>query len=60
MVFEMLLCGEFTKTFVERWIVCTSLGVNVFITLTTEYHLEYHCKAVFETPYITSGSRIEP
>jgi hypothetical protein len=45
---------------VERWIVCTSLSVNVFVTLATKRHLEYHCKALFETPCITSESYREP
>jgi hypothetical protein len=44
---------------VERWTVCTPLSVSVFATVTQQY-LEYHCKAHFETPYITSGSHIEP
>jgi hypothetical protein len=26
----------------------------------TENHLDYHCKELFETPCITSGSHIEP
>jgi hypothetical protein len=25
-------------------------GVNVFVTLATQQHLEYHCRALFETP----------
>jgi hypothetical protein len=29
-------------------------------TLATQQHLEYHCKALFETPCITSGSHIQP
>jgi hypothetical protein len=37
---------------VERLIVCTPLSINVFVTLATQYHLEYHCKALIETPYI--------
>jgi hypothetical protein len=45
---------------VERWIVCTPLSVNVFVTIATHQHLEYHCKALFEIPCITSGSHIEP
>jgi hypothetical protein len=35
---------------VERLIVCTPLRVNVFVTLVTHQHLEYNCKALFETP----------
>jgi hypothetical protein len=35
---------------VERWIVCTPLSVNVFVTLATQQHLEYHCKALSEKP----------
>jgi hypothetical protein len=31
----------------ERWIVCTPLSVNVFVTLATQQHLEYHRKALF-------------
>jgi hypothetical protein len=34
-----------------RWIVCTPLSVNVFVRIATQYHLEYHCKALFETPF---------
>jgi hypothetical protein len=45
---------------VEHWIVCTPLGVNVFVTLSTQQHLEYHCKALFQTSCITSESDIEP
>jgi hypothetical protein len=41
---------------VERWIVCT---VKVFVTLATQQHLEYHYKALFETPSITDESHIE-
>jgi hypothetical protein len=33
----------------ERWIFCTPLSVNVFVTLAIEQHTEYHCKALFET-----------
>jgi hypothetical protein len=70
--FQMLLCGECYEHIclkvcklsivqdVERWIVYTSINVNVFITLATQYHLECHCKALSETAYITSGSHIEP
>jgi hypothetical protein len=29
--------------------VCTPLSVNVFVTLATQQHMEYHCKALFET-----------
>jgi hypothetical protein len=29
-------------------------------TLTTQKHLEYHCRVLFETSCITSGSHIEP
>jgi hypothetical protein len=42
---------------VERWIVCTNLIINVFVTLATQQHLEYHRKALFETSCITMGSR---
>jgi hypothetical protein len=45
---------------VERWIVCTPLSAKVFDTLATQKHLEYHCKALFEIPCITSGGDIEP
>jgi hypothetical protein len=55
-VFGKVLCGDY----VERWIVCTPLSINVFITLATRYHLEYHCKALFKIICITSGSHIEP
>jgi hypothetical protein len=43
----------------ERWIVCMPLSANVFVTLSIQYHLEYHCKALLETSCITSGSHIE-
>jgi hypothetical protein len=33
---------------VERWMVCTPLIVNVFVTLAT-HHSECHCKTLFET-----------
>jgi hypothetical protein len=33
---------------VERWRVYKPLSVNVFVTLATQYHLEYNCKALFE------------
>jgi hypothetical protein len=43
--------ADVTKTFtlkrVERWIVYTPLATQ---------HLEYNCKALFETPCITSGT----
>jgi hypothetical protein len=36
--------------------MCTPKGqplcVNVFVTLATQQNLEYHCKALFETPYV--------
>jgi hypothetical protein len=35
---------------VERWIVCTPLSVNVFVTIATQQISKYHCKALFETP----------
>jgi hypothetical protein len=73
MVFQILLCGECyenvctLKTYklssvevVERWVACTPLSVNGLVTLVTQYHSGYHCKAIFKTPCITSGSRIEP
>jgi hypothetical protein len=41
----------FDKHF-ERWIACTPSSLNVFLTLATQQHLEYHYKAFFETPYI--------
>jgi hypothetical protein len=28
------------------------LSVNVIVTLATQYHLEYHCKALSEAPCI--------
>jgi hypothetical protein len=46
-------------TYKHRWIVCTPLSLNIFVTLASQYHLEYHCIALFETPRITIGSRIE-
>jgi hypothetical protein len=39
---------------VERCIVCTTLSVNVFMTYATPQHLEYHSKALCETPCVTS------
>jgi hypothetical protein len=45
---------------VERWIVCTPLSVNVFETLSTKKHLEYHCKALLVTSYVTNETHIEP
>jgi hypothetical protein len=36
----------------ERWTVCTPVSVNVFITLATQQHLQYHCKRILETPCI--------
>jgi hypothetical protein len=45
---------------VDRWIVCTPLNVNIFVTFATEQYLEYHCNALFETLCITSESHIEP
>jgi hypothetical protein len=36
----------------ERWTVCMSLSVKVFVTLAIQQHLEYNCKALFETPCI--------
>jgi hypothetical protein len=44
----------------ERWIVCKPFSANVFVTLATKKHLEYHCKALFETSCITSESHLEP
>jgi hypothetical protein len=38
---------------VEWWIVCTPLNVKIFVALATKQHLEYHCKALFETSYNT-------
>jgi hypothetical protein len=29
-----------------------------FLTLSTQQHFKYYCEALFETLYITSGSRI--
>jgi hypothetical protein len=43
----------------ERWAVCTPFAVNVFATLATQEHLEYHCKALFRTPCIWKQS-IQP
>jgi hypothetical protein len=38
----------------QQWIVCkTCKSVNVFETLATQENLQYHCKTLFETPYIT-------
>jgi hypothetical protein len=42
MLFIMLLCGEC----VERWIVCTPLSVNVFVTLATQCFLNTLCVCV--------------
>jgi hypothetical protein len=30
--------------------VCAPWSANAFATLAAEYHLEYHCKSLFETP----------
>jgi hypothetical protein len=35
-------------------------GVERWITPATQQQLEYHCKALFEPPCITSGRHIEP
>jgi hypothetical protein len=43
---------------VRWWIVCTPLSINVFITLATQKHLEYNCKALLETLCITGSSHI--
>jgi hypothetical protein len=48
MAFQMLLCGECY----ENVSYCTLFSVNVFVTLLTQWHLEYYCKALFETPCI--------
>jgi hypothetical protein len=32
--------------------ICTPFNVNFFVTVATQQYLEYHCKAVFETPRI--------
>jgi hypothetical protein len=32
----------------EQWIVCTLLSVNIIVTLATQQHLEYLCKALFK------------
>jgi magnesium-transporting ATPase (P-type) len=66
MVFQMLLFAEcyknaYTekrKTTHEWWIVFPLLSVNFFVTLATQYRLEYSCKALFETPCIILN--IEP
>jgi hypothetical protein len=54
----------YTHTFIvqnfDRGIVCTPLSINVFVTLATQQNLEYHCKVIFETPCIASGSNIQP
>jgi hypothetical protein len=51
--------NKICQTFQERWIVCTPLSANVFVTLATQRHLEYYCKALLETPCITSGTYSE-
>jgi hypothetical protein len=33
--------------FNERWIICTTLSVNIGVTLAREQHLEYNYKALF-------------
>jgi hypothetical protein len=33
-------------------VLFSPLSVNVLVTLATELHLECHCKALFETPFI--------
>jgi hypothetical protein len=34
---------------------CTPSGVKIFVTLSTQWYLEYHRKALFETSYIIDG-----
>jgi hypothetical protein len=36
---------------------CTSLSVNVLVTLATQQHLECHCKAHFEAVYIIQHAK---
>jgi hypothetical protein len=38
--------------------VCMPLSLNVFITLATQWNLEYRCKALLETPCVASESRM--
>jgi hypothetical protein len=40
--------------------VCTSLSINVFVTLAPQKHLEYQCKALFETPCTLTGRNTSP
>jgi hypothetical protein len=50
MVLQMLLRGDSYETFTLKGVQITHRSRR----------LEFHCKAHFETPYITSGSHIEP
>jgi hypothetical protein len=62
-VFQMLLRGEcYEKSFthLELWVVYTPLSVNIFVILSTQQHLEYHCKEIFETHCINGEAHIEP
>jgi hypothetical protein len=49
----------FIVQYLQRRTVCTALSVNIFVTLATQYHLEYHCKALSELPSINSETCIE-
>jgi hypothetical protein len=40
----------------ERWIVCTPLSVNVFVTFATQQHLECRCKAFLKRPVFYEGA----
>jgi hypothetical protein len=46
-------------TMVLQMLLCDECYEDVFVTLATQKHLEYHCKALFEVPCITTGSQIE-
>jgi hypothetical protein len=58
MIFQMLLCGEcyenvYKITIIQHlapWIIYTPLSANVFVTLATQQHLEYHCKSFLKYP----------
>jgi hypothetical protein len=51
----MLLCG------LKCWTMNSLYAFKCkYFRNTTQWHLEYDSKALFEAPCITSGSRIEP
>jgi hypothetical protein len=58
MIFQMLLSGQcYENVYNLNTLNVDSLyvSVNVFVTLATQQHLEYHCKSLFNTPCILTG-----